>query len=141
MKNTVILYPLFAQVFLVFFMLFWMGVERIGAIRKGQVKASDIANRNATYPDQCAMVSNNYHNQFEFPVMFYLLVPLIMITNQVDTLLVGLAWVYVGIRYVHAYIHTKVRSITKRFFMFMSSCFVLLIMWLVFAGRIILSSL
>ncbi len=122
-------------------MLFWMGVERIGAIRKGQVKASDIANRNATYPDQCAMVSNNYHNQFEFPVMFYLLVPLIMITNQVDTLLVGLAWVYVGIRYVHAYIHTKVRSITKRFFMFMSSCFVLLIMWLVFAGRIILSSL
>ncbi|MGH1350494.1 MAG: MAPEG family protein [Methyloligellaceae bacterium] len=141
MKNTAILYPLFAQVTLVFIMLFWMGIERIGAIRKGQVKASDIARRNASFPEQCAMVSNNYHNQFEFPVLFYLLVPLVMITNQVDMLMVGLAWVYVGIRYIHAYIHTKVRSITKRFFMFMISCFVLLVMWLLFAGRIILSSL
>ncbi len=141
MNNIAILYPLFAQVALVFFVLFWMGFARIGAIRKGQVRARDIANREASYPEKCAMISNNFHNQFEFPVMFYLLVPLVMITNQVDIIMVSLAWVYVGLRYVHTYIHTKVRSVTKRFLTFMVSCFVLLIMWLVFAGRIILSGL
>ena len=136
MANTAILYPLFAQVFLTFFIMFWMGFERVGSIRRGEVKASDIAHRRADFPHRPAMVSNNYHNQFEMPVLFLVLVPLLMLTNQVDIVTVTMAWIYIGIRFLHAYVHIVVRSMTRRSMIFMVSSLVLMAMWIVFAVRV-----
>ncbi len=42
MRQTAILYPVFVQVALTFFLQAWMRRERIGAIRRGEVQFKDI---------------------------------------------------------------------------------------------------
>lgn len=141
MSQAAILYPVFAQVFLTFFIMLWMGHQRISCIGRGEVSAVDIGKRKDVLTGRAAMVSNNYHNQFEMPVLFYVFAGFVFITNQADFILVSMAWGYVGIRYVHAFVHTMVRSMTKRFSLFAIGSLLLLTMWGLFAFRVIANGL
>lgn len=141
MSQAAILYPVFAQVFLTFIIMLWMGQQRVSCISRGEVRAVDIGMRKDVLVGRAAMVSNNYHNQFEMPVLFYVLCGFVFITSQADIILVSLAWGYVGIRYIHAFVHTMVRSMTKRFSLFVISCLLLMGMWGLFAFRVIANGL
>ena len=49
---------------------------------------------------------------------------------------VWLAWLFVILRLGHALIHTTTNDMSRRFFLFLGSAIVLLLMWLVFFLRI-----
>ena len=42
----------------------------------------------------------NYQNQFELPVLFYVLMILLLITRKADYVMVMLAWIFVALRNV-----------------------------------------
>ena len=137
MSIQAILLPLFVQVALTFFLLFWSGRARVAAVRRGDVHPRDIALRQPNWPKQETQIANAYHNQLELPVLFYVLTVLAIITRHADLLFVALAWLFVVLRLVHAYIHLTSNHVGRRFAVFAASALVLLVMWVIFAVRIL----
>ena len=137
MTQIAILYPVFVQVALTFLLQVWMRRERIGALKRGEVQFTDISLRQQKWPARAAQISNAFHNQLETPVLFYAVVAFLMITSQVNIVFVVLAWLFVAIRIIHAYIHTGPNVQPYRFYAYATGSIVLMMMWLLFAVRIL----
>ena len=131
------LLPLFVQVGLTFVLLFWMGGLRVAAIRRGEVKMRDIALGQPAWPERPTQVANCYRNQFEMPVLFYVLVVLAIFTRKADFLFVIMSWIFVLLRIVHAYIHCTSNHVGHRFYIFLAAAVVLLVMWIIFVVRVL----
>jgi len=140
MSIQAILAPVFVQVALTFFLLFWTGRTRFAAIRAKEVRVGDIALGQKAWPAKPTQIANTYSNQFELPVLFYAVVALALITRQADFLFVVLAWLFVASRLVHAAVYTTTNTIMRRFQAFMFGALVLLAMWILFAVKILLAA-
>lgn len=140
MSIQAVLLPVFVQVALTSFLMFWMARTRFGALRSGQVKVRDIALGQRAWPERPTQIANAFHNQFETPVLFYVLVVLALITHKADWLFLAMAWIFVASRIAHAFIHTTSNDIRLRFSAFVVGAIVLTLMWIIFAVRILASA-
>ena len=122
-------YPVLAQILLTFVLLFATGRHRVGAIRAGRVRVPDIALDSRKWPDDVLKISNNMHNQFETPVLFYALCGLAAGLGIAGTLMIVLAWLFVASRLAHTYIHLTSNHVLKRFMAFVFGVLALLAMW------------
>jgi hypothetical protein len=138
MSIPFILAPLFVQVALTFALLLWTAFARAGALKQRQTKLADIALGQPNWPAKAQQISNCYNNQFQLPMLFYVLTILAMMTRHADFLFVAMAWIFVLTRIIHAYIHTGSNYVRYRFNAFAAGVFILLIMWVIFAVRILL---
>ena len=139
MTIQMVLLPLFVQVALTFGLLIWMASARTASVSRGETKMRDIALGQSAWPAKPTQISNCYDSQFQVPLLFYVLVVLAWITKQADLLFVVMAWIFVLSRLVHAYIHTSSNHVPTRFRAFAFGMLVLLIMWIIFAIRILIS--
>lgn len=137
MTVPMILLPAFVLIALTFALAIWMGYERNRAVYAKEVRIKDIALSKESWPARAKQVSNAYHNQFELPVLFYILVALALLTKKADLLFVVLSWVFVLSRLVHVYIHTTSNHVPRRFFAYLVGLAVLVILWAIFAVRIL----
>jgi len=132
-----VLLPLFVEVILTFTLFFWAAALRVRDLRSGVVKRRDIALREPNWPVPTRQVSYSYSNQFELPVLFYVLTILAYFTHHAGTLFVILAWIFVLFRLLHAYVHVTSNNVSVRGPLFGVSAVVLAIMWLVFMIQIL----
>ncbi len=139
MTIQTVLLPVFVQVALTFGLLFWMAYARTSSVSRGETKIRDIALGQSVWPARAQQISNNYDSQFALPLLFYVLVILAWITRHADLIFVVMAWLFVLLRLLHAYIHTTSNHVPTRFRAFAAGMFVLLIMWIIFAVRILLA--
>lgn len=137
MSLASVLLPVFVQVALTFVLLLATGNTRVGAVKRKEVKVSDVALGQHNWPARIMQIGNSYNNQLQLPVFFYVLVILAWITRKADLMFVVLSWVFVISRIVHARIHTTTNDMRVRFYAFATGAFVLLIMWAIFALRIL----
>ncbi len=137
MSIEVILAPVFAQVALTFVLLLLMGYWRLRAVRRGETRVRDIALGQSNWPPGPTQAANCFNNQFQVPVLFYLLVILAATLQKADWLFVIMSWSFVASRYVHAAIHTTSNEINWRFSVFLAGAVVLLAMWIIFSLRIL----
>lgn len=137
MSIPAVLAPVFVQVALTFVLLFWMGRERFASVRAGQVRVKEIALGERNWPARVQQIANTFHNQFEVPMLFYALVALALLTRQADLVFVVMAWIFVAARLVHAYIYTTSNMVIRRFQAFMAGTTVLMLMWVIFAVRVL----
>jgi len=137
MTIQMVLLPVFVQVALTFALLIWMGRARISSVRRGETKVRDIALRQPAWPAQATQISNCYDSQFQLPPLFYVLVILAWVTRQADLVFVVMAWIFVLARLAHAYVHTTSNHVPTRFWVFAVGMLVLLLMWIIFALRIL----
>ncbi|MEZ5765835.1 MAG: MAPEG family protein [Xanthobacteraceae bacterium] len=137
MSVAEVLLPVFVHVLLVFVLLFWMGKERRGALVSREVHLRDIALGEPNWPTKATQLANCLKNQFEFPVLFYVLVALALPLRQADLLFVLLSWVFVVTRYAHAGIFVTSNNVKQRSLAFSAGVIVLLVMWIVFALKIL----
>jgi len=100
-----LLYPLLAQIFLTFVVGVGMATLRMRALTHGEVKEREIALDSSRWPDRARQFANNFSNQFETPVLFYVLILAAMHVGAVNWLMALLAWVFVASRVLHALIH------------------------------------
>jgi hypothetical protein len=138
MSMRTVLAPLFVEVVLTFALMLWMGSMRVSLVRSGQVKPEDIALRQPNWPRQVLQVQNAALNQFELPVLFYVLTVLSIITRDADLTFVILAWVFVLLRLVHAFIHVTSNNVRQRGLAFITGAFVLMAMWVIYILRLLL---
>ncbi|AWN45881.1 hypothetical protein DK419_05740 [Methylobacterium terrae] len=139
MSAKAVLAPVFVQVLLTFCLLLWTGRVRFAAARAGAVRLKDISLGERSWPAPVQQVSNAFANQFELPVLFYVLTGLALATRTADHLFVGLAWLFVLTRIVHAGIYATTNVVIRRFQAFLAGAIVLMAMWLVFAATILLA--
>lgn len=130
-----ILWPTFALVALIVTIWFWLFVERIGHIRRNPPSVEDFASGEAAlrYFQPVEMPANNLRNLFEMPVLYFAIVPLLMITHQANHVQVALAWAYVLLRVLHSFIHIVVRKVQLRAMTYWLGSAVLMAMWIGFA--------
>jgi hypothetical protein len=138
MSIQTVLFPLFVEVVLTLVLAVWLGVVRTQAIRSGKVHPRDIALREPNWPTRVLQVGNAYQNELELPLLFYVLTILSIITRHADLIYVLLAWVFVVLRLVRAYIHVTDNRVSNRGMVFGASAIVLAVMWAIFIVRILL---
>ena len=136
MNIRFVLLPLFVEVLLTLGLLIWLAVRRQLDLRAG-VRMSDIALREQRWSPRTLQVGNCYANQLELPVLFYVLTILSIITRHADLVFVVLAWIFVLSRIAHAAVHTTSNNVSRRGPLFGLGMVVLIIMWIIFAVRIL----
>jgi hypothetical protein len=135
---SMVLLPVFVQVGLTFFLLLWMATLRSSAIRSGQTQIKDIALRQPNWPERTTQIGNCFSNQFEIPVLFYVLIALALPLRHADLVIVLLSWVFVLTRLIHAGVFVTTNNVQQRGLIWFLGVLVLLIMWAYFAIRILL---
>lgn len=137
MTIQAILLPVFVEVLLIFALGVLLGKRRYHSVQIGAVRRDDVIMGQRAWPPKVQAASNAFSNQFELPVLFFALVPLAIMTRKADLLFVVLSWVFVLSRIVHASVYATSNELAYRFGAFAVGAAVLLVMWIVFAIRIL----
>ena len=138
MSIQAILLPLFVEVALTLCLLLWLAELRRRDFKSGAVRPSQIALREPNWPVRTQQIAYSFSNQFELPVLFYVLTILEIITRHADLVFVVLAWIFVLMRIVQAYVHTTSNVVLRRGSFYVVGALVLIIMWAIFMVRILL---
>lgn len=104
--------------------------SRVSAVRRGEVNPRYFKELDAkfTVPRNVTLLSRNFSNQFEYPVIFYVICLTIMHLGIEDSTFVALAWGYFATRLAHTAIHVTYNKIVHRLVAFLASTAVLGVM-------------
>ena len=129
-----ILWPTFALVALVFIVWFTLFLLRTAHMKRNPPTAETFADGESSllYFRPVEMPANNLANLFEMPVLYFALVPLLIVTTHANHLQVILAWAFVVARCAHSIIHISRKKVPLRFLAYLVSVAVLMAMWIGF---------
>jgi hypothetical protein len=138
MSVQMVLLPVFVLVGLTFALLLGMVGARRQALVGGETKIRDIALGEPKWPTRATQIGNCYRNQFELPLLFYVLIALALPLRHADLFIVLMSWVFVVIRFVHAGVFVTSNDFGQRSMAWLAGVLVLLAMWIYFALKILL---
>ncbi len=138
MSVQMVLLPVLVQIGLTFALLLWMADARRRALVGGETKIRDIALGQSNWPTRATQIGNCFRNQFEIPVLFYVLIALALPVRHADLVIVVMSWVFVATRFVHAGIFVNSNDLGQRSSAWFAGVLVLLAMWIYFALKILL---
>jgi hypothetical protein len=138
MSVQMVLLPVFVLVGLTFALLLGMASARTGALKGRETSLNDIALGQPNWPARVTQIGNCFSNQFEIPVLFYVLIALALPLRHADLVIVLLSWVFVVTRFIHAGIFVSSNNVQQRGLVWFSGVLVLFAMWLYFALKILL---
>jgi hypothetical protein len=126
-----LLFPLFAHVLLAFIVLYTLARQRVAELKQNRInpQSVDVRQHSLEIFKKSAAASDNFLNQFETPVLFYLAILVSMVLLIQDGIIVVLAWSYVALRYAHCLIHLTYNSVMHRFTVFVLSVVLLFSIW------------
>jgi hypothetical protein len=136
MNAALIFWPVLAQIALTLSIYVVLARRKAGAIKARTVNMKEAALDNRAWPESVVKVSNNLANQFEAPVLFYALCLTLYATDGVGLAALLLAWLYVGLRVVHSFIHIGSNYVPRRLQVFVLSVGVLLALLVVSAWQL-----
>lgn len=139
MTDKMLILALAGQALLAVIVLVMMGRERVPRVMSGEIAIKDIAVERAAYPLKARLLSNNFDNQFQLPVLFYVVVLLALWSGGTNWSEVALAWGFVALRYAHAAVHVTTNRVTRRFAVYASGLAVLCLLWLLVLLRLLLA--
>jgi len=123
-----ILTPMLALIVWTFVMWCWMYATRIPAMRVAGIDPARIKRKDEldALPVSVKQIADNYNHLHEQPTLFYALALYCQVAGTADSLNVGLAWGYVGLRIAHSLIQATVNFVPLRFVVFAASSLVLI---------------
>jgi len=128
--NYALVYPMFAMVCLTAFVLVRMFRARVRAVREGAVTPGYFKTyQGQQEPPQSAQAARHFINLFEAPTLFYVACVTAMVVQVQGQGIVLLAWLYVAVRLVHAFIHLGPNKLNPRIQAYAFSWLVLLTLW------------
>lgn len=134
-----VLLPLFVEVLLTFGVMFGMMFFRTSSLQRGETRLRDIALREPNWPVRATQFGYAFANQFELPVLFYVLTILEIVTRHADLLFVFLAWIFVAMRVLQAWVHVTNNNVRARGAFYGVGAIILVIMWVIYIVRILLA--
>ena len=97
-------------------------------VKEHNVDLKQAALDNQAWPDSVRKASNCIANQFETPLLFYTLCMMLAFTGNTDWVNLTLAWLYILLRYIHAYIHIGSNFVPYRMRFFALSVVIILVL-------------
>jgi hypothetical protein len=132
MSLEAVLLPLFVEVILTFALMLWMGRLRGSDYRSGAVRSEDVALRQPNWPARTMQAAYSFSNQFELPILFYVLTILEWVTRHAGYVFVVLAWIFVVCRVLQAYVHVTSNNVRPRGAFYSVGALVLMVMWAIY---------
>ncbi len=124
------LYPVFAMTGLTLFCMIRLGFLRYLAVKRREVDPRIFRlYRGYEEPEKLAVYSRHVVNHFEAPVLFYVVCLIAYATSQSGSVILGLAWGYFALRFVHSYVHLTHNIVIVRFRVFILSMLILIALW------------
>jgi hypothetical protein len=133
-----VLLPVLVQIGLTFALLLWMASARGQALKGREVSLKEIALGEPNWPTRTAQIGNCFSNQFELPLLFYVLIAFALPLRHADLVIVLLSWVFVVTRIAHAGIFVTSNNVQQRSLAWFAGVLVLFAMWVYFALKILL---
>ena len=128
MNAQLILLPVLLQIALTLASYVALARAKSKALALGQVDEVRRALHSDAWPDSVIKINNNIRNQFETPVLFYVLVLVLLNLGAVGWLTQLLAWLFVLSRIAHTLVHTGTNQVPLRRRLFTFGCVVLILM-------------
>jgi hypothetical protein len=132
-----ILLPLFVEVILTFLLLFFLAPMRAGDFKSGIATYDNIALREPNWSKRSLQVAYSFSNQFELPVLFYVLTILAYVTHLAGLVFVVLAWIFVIFRILQAAVHITSNNVRLRGPFFAIAAIALAINWAIYIFEVL----
>jgi hypothetical protein len=122
--------PMAALVALTALVWLLMVVVRNAAVMLGRISAMRFVHyAGADHDERIERPARAFNNLFQVPMLFYVACLLMMITTRVDRHQLELAWVFVGMRALHAVVYVGWNHLPSRFATWIASCIALGVIW------------
>ncbi|GEK10528.1 membrane protein [Pseudoalteromonas peptidolytica] len=127
----ILLVALFLQTLLTFSVMLVMGKRRFAAAKKSLIHIDQFKTMQLNdAPEEVILASRNFSNQFEIPILFFV-VSLAALSLKLVTLWFSLfALLFVFSRIAHSYVHIGSNHLTLRFRLYLTGCVFVLAQWL-----------
>lgn len=119
MSQSAFFLPALLQILLTILLFISLAIAKSRAAKAGLVNLERRALHADAWPENVIKINNNIRNQFEVPVLFYVITIIIWELELANTTIQILSWLFVASRYVHAYIHTGLNDVPWRRRVFM----------------------
>lgn len=126
MDNNLIFFPVLVQVALTLFLYIYLAMVKTRAVKLGEVDESRRALHDDAWPDSVLQVNNCIRNQFEVPLLFYVLIGVLWASGGVNIYVHLAAWLFAITRICHAFVHTGSNYVPLRRKFFVVGCYILI---------------
>ena len=136
MDNSLIVYPAFSMVCLTFILYIKNRLDVGRAIKEKKLELKYVKLYNIDPPDYVDLSRQTLKNQFESPILFYVLACMLFVNDNLTNLDLVLAWIYAISRYLHAYVRLSRNYIPHRALIFTLGLVILLVSWVSFLTKL-----
>ncbi len=127
-----ILYPLFGMVILTICLWILCLFVRVKQVSTGNLKIEFFELYDGTgAPPDVTKTTRHFSNLFEMPILFYVACLTALLLELNSVWLIYLAWGFVIIRGIHAFIHLTYNKVFHRLSAFTLSNFLVIAMWVI----------
>ncbi|MBQ0758173.1 MAG: MAPEG family protein [Zhongshania sp.] len=137
MNSHLILLPVLLQVLLTITLYIKLNIVKVRAAKAGDVNEERRSLHDDAWPDYVLKINNCIRNQFEVPILFYVLAISFALINAVDLSVLVISWLFVASRVAHAYIHTGSNYVPARRKIFTFGVIIVLVMALMLTGALL----
>ena len=123
------IWPVIAHVALIFVHYFLLSSRRMGAVKSGRARPEQFR-ENRDEPAESVTVKNAIANQFELPVLFYVVSVFLYLVDADNPVTVAGGWLFVALRYAHAYVHVTSNRLRYRRPLFIAGLAVVGLLWI-----------
>jgi hypothetical protein len=129
MAKHLIYWPVLAQLLIPILVLLLNGKRKSADVKSGQFDREKAAMDNEAWSKPVVLTSKNLANQFQLPVIFYVLCLILASIDAVGMATLAVAWVFVATRYVHAYVHVSTNYVPARLRAFLLGALTLFVLF------------
>jgi hypothetical protein len=105
------------------------GKRKSDDVRSGEFDREMAAMDNEAWSRPVVLTSKNLANQFQLPVLFYVLCLILASIDAVAAVPLTVAWVFVVTRYIHAYVHVSTNYVPARMRAFLVGALSLIVLF------------
>jgi hypothetical protein len=128
MENNYILVPVIIQVALTLWLYIYLAIVKSRALKLGDVNEERRALHDDAWPDSVLQINNCIRNQFEVPLLFYVLIGVLWSVGGANVYVHVAAWLFVLSCIGHAFIHTGSNYVPLRRKFFTAGCGILIVL-------------
>ena len=129
MRSHLIYWPALAQLLIPILVLMLNGKRKSDDVTSGEFDREKAAMDNEAWSSPVVLTSKNLANQFQLPVIFYVLCLILASIDGVAAVPLTVAWVFVVTRYIHAYVHVSTNYVPARMRAFLVGALSLIVLF------------
>ncbi|MFT5571550.1 MAG: hypothetical protein ACI9FR_000467 [Cryomorphaceae bacterium] len=128
MNSSLIYWPVLAQLAIPVWVLLLNGKRKTVDRNSGNLDPNSPTD-NTAWSLPVVLTSNALANQFQLPIIFYVLCLILADIGAVNGLVLGVCWAFVATRLVHVYVHVMSNYVPSRQKAFIAGTLILLLLF------------